>query len=148
MEVILLERMQNLGDLGDQVTVKPGYARNYLIPQRKAMPATEAAKAKVEERRQELLKQEAARVASARQRAEGAVRAVTITRRASEEGKLFGSVSPADIAEAAAAAGTEIARSEIQLPEGPLKEVGEFEVEVILHPEVRFALQVSVVAEE
>ncbi len=148
MEVILLERMQNLGDLGDQVTVKPGYARNYLIPQRKAVPATAEAKAKVEERRQELLQQEAQRIDSARQRAEGAVRAVTITRRASEEGKLFGSVSPGDIAEAAAAAGTEIARSEIQLPEGPLKEIGEFEVEVILHPEVRFALQVSIVAEE
>ena len=148
MEVILLERMQNLGDLGDQVTVKPGYARNYLIPQRKAVPATAEAKAKVEERRQELLQQEAERIDSARQRAEVAVRAVTITRRASEEGKLFGSVSPVDIAEAAAAAGTEIARAEIQLPEGPLKEIGEFEVEVVLHPEVRFAMKVSVVAEE
>lgn len=148
MQVILLEQIQNLGTLGEEVSVKPGYARNYLIPQRKAVPATADARLRVEQRRQELAQEEAKRIEVATARAETVIKSVTIARRVGEEGRLFGSVTAGDIAEAATAAGTELARSEIQLPAGPIKEIGDFDVEVILHPEVRLTLNVSVVAEE
>ena len=147
MEVILLERIQNLGDLGDQVRVKPGYARNYLIPQHKAVPATPEAKAKVEEHKQELLKDAEGRLETAKLRAASAVTEISMSRRVGEEGKLYGSVTPADIADALRAAGTEIAKSEVHLPEGPIKQAGVFEASVVLHPEVKFTLQVTVVEE-
>ncbi|MEM7195987.1 MAG: 50S ribosomal protein L9 [Pseudomonadota bacterium] len=148
MEIILLEKIQNLGDLGEVVNVKNGYARNYLIPQKKAVLATEDAKAKVEERRRQLAEEEGKRLEGAKARAELAVKEISLTRLCSEEGKLYGSVSPADIAEAMTEAGTNIEKSEVFLPEGPIKQTGEFSADVILHPEVRFAVTVSVAGEE
>jgi large subunit ribosomal protein L9 len=148
MQVILLERVRNLGALGEEVNVRPGYARNYLIPQGKAVMATAQSRADFEARRAELEKAATDSLAAAQARAaalEGAT--IQIVRRAGEEGKLFGSVSPGDIAEAAEAAGFSVSRSEIDLGEGPIKTVGDHEVEVALHPEVRVKFIVSVVAE-
>lgn len=149
MEVILLDRIQNLGDLGDLVKVKPGYARNYLIPQRKAVPATDEAKQQVEERRRELAKMAEERMASSKARASLAARSVKLMRKVSgEEGHLFGSVSPQDVAEALSTDDVTIERAEVTMPEGPIKELGSYEVDVILHPEVRFTVTVEVAAEE
>ena len=148
MEIILLEKIQNLGDLGELVNVKNGYARNYLIPQKKAVRATEDAKALVKERRRQLAKEESKRVEAAKARAELAVKEISLDRLCSEEGKLYGSVTPADIAEAITEAGTRIERSEVFLPDGPLKQTGSYSAEVILHPEVRFQVTVNVIGEE
>ena len=149
MEVILLEKVQNLGNLGDLVRVKPGYARNYLVPKGIATPATEENKAAFEKRRKELEKTASEKLQEAQARAEKMAGAsVEIARKASEEGKLFGSVSTTDIADAMNAAGHDLAKSEIHLSEGPLKIVGEHEVAVSLHPEVHFTVVVNVTAEE
>jgi len=148
MEVILLEKVQNLGDLGETVKVANGYARNFLIPRRKAVRATEQAKAQVEERRRQLALQESERLEVAQARADLAVREITVTRLARETGDLYGSVSPADIAEALMAAGTRVEKSEVLQPDGPIKRTGQFEAEVILHPEVRFTVQVHVLEGE
>lgn len=148
MQVILLERIANLGNLGDLVTVKPGFARNYLVPQGLATVATKANIAMFEERRQELEKASADRLQAAQARAselEG--KSVEIAGRASDEGKLFGSVTVIEIADAFTAQGYELMKSEVQLPEGPLKMVGEHSVQVILHPEVSLEVTVTVVAE-
>ncbi len=148
MQVILLEKIVNLGNLGDLVNVKPGYARNYLVPQGLATVATEANIKMFEERRAELEKASADKLQAAKARAaelEG--KSVEIAGLASDEGKLFGSVGVIEISEAFTAAGLEIAKSEVQLPEGPLKLVGEYEVNVIVHPEVSFNVNVTVVAE-
>jgi large subunit ribosomal protein L9 len=149
MEVILLEKVRNLGGLGDQVKVKPGYARNYLIPYGKAVPATAENRAKFEARRAELEKLQRDSLESAQGRAER-LRGLTvqIARKVSEEGKLFGSVSVRDICEAALAVGFELERSEVHLPSGPIKEVGDHEVAISLHPEVNFTITVSVVGEK
>lgn len=149
MQVILLETVQNLGGLGETVKVKSGYARNYLFPQGMAAPATPANIAEFEARRAELEKQEAAARAEAQARAEAlAGMAVSVARKAAEEGKLYGSVSTQDIAEAVAAAGVEIAKHEVRLPEGPLRELGEFEIDVHLYTDVDATITVQVVAEE
>ncbi len=148
MDIILLEKIANLGDLGDHVTVKNGYARNFLIPQHKAVLATEEAVAKVQERRKELAKNAAGKLSGAKARADLSPKSIALIRLAGEEGRLFGSVQPVDIADALQAAGVEINRSEIAMPDGPIKQTGNFEVEVILHPEVRFNLGVSVAAEQ
>ena len=149
MEVILLEKIANLGALGDRVTVKAGYGRNYLIPQAKAVAATAQNVEAFEARRAELEKEAAQILATAQARA-AAVSAleITIAANAGEEGKLFGSVGARDIAQAANDAGVELDRSEIRLPDGPVREVGEYAIEVGLHPEVEAALKVIVVAEE
>ena len=149
MEVILLEKIANLGALGDRVTVKAGYGRNYLIPQAKAVAATADNIEAFESRRVELEK-EAAQILSAAEARATAVAALelTISANAGEEGKLFGSVGARDIAQAAAEAGVELARSEIRLPDGPVREVGEYAIEVGLHPEVETSLKVIVVPEE
>ena len=144
MEIILLEKIRNLGDLGETVKVANGYARNFLIPRKKAMRATEEAKAEVEERRRQLAMEESKRREVAQARADLAIREITVTRLAGESGGLYGSVSPADIAEALAEAGTQIEKAEIFQPDGPIKQIGEFEAEVILHPEVRFGLKITV----
>jgi len=145
MQVILLEKIQNLGDLGEQVDVRGGYARNFLIPQGRAVYATEDAKGRVEEARRELAVREAERVDGARIRMEDAVKAISLGRLVvDDEGKLFGSVTNGDIAEAMRTESVEIARSEVQLPDGPLKQIGEYDIEVILHPEVQFTVKVSV----
>ncbi len=149
MEIILLEKIRNLGDLGAQVNVKPGYARNYLIPQGKAVPATREQKAAFEARRAELEKADLEALTVARARAEKLEGiTVQIQKKVGEEDKLFGSVTPGDIAEAAAAAGFDLARSEILLTEGPIKVVGDHEIGVSLHPEVRTKIIVSVVGED
>ncbi len=145
MQVILLEKIQNLGDLGEEVQVKGGYARNFLIPQGRAVYASSDAKAKVEEARRELAIREAERVDGARIRMEDAIKHVTVGRLVvDDEGKLFGSVTNGDIAEAMRTESVEIARSEVQLPDGPLKQIGEYDIEVILHPEVSFSVKVTV----
>ena len=149
MEIILLEKVQNLGDLGDLVDVKAGYARNYLIPQGKATFATEQNKSEFEQRRKELEKSAASRLDSARSRAQqmdGLV--LEIVRKASEEGKLFGSVSSADIAETVAGRGLTLEKSEIHLDEGALKTAGEHDITISLHPEVHFNIKIIVIAEE
>ncbi len=147
MEIILLEKIQNLGDLGDTVKVANGYARNFLIPQKKAMLATTEAKARVEDHRRQLADEESNRMEVAKARADLGLREITVTRLAGETGKLYGSVSPSDIAEAMNEAGCRIEKLEIFQPDGPIKQTGEFTAVVILHPEVRFEVKVTVVGE-
>ena len=145
----MLEKVQNLGDLGDLVDVKAGYARNYLIPQGKATFATEQNKSEFEQRRKELEKSAASRLDSARSRAQqmdGLV--LEIVRKASEEGKLFGSVSSVDIAETVTGRGLTLEKSEIHLDEGALKTAGEHDIAISLHPEVHFKIKIIVIAEE
>jgi len=149
MEVILLQKVANLGNIGDRVKVKPGFGRNYLLPQGKAALATAANVAKFEERRTDLEKRAADDLASARTRAtrlEG--HALSITAKVGGEGKLFGSIGTADIAEALSADGIEVERSEVRLPGGPIRLVGEHHVKVHLHSDVEVNLTVTVVAEE
>jgi large subunit ribosomal protein L9 len=149
MDVILLENIGKLGDLGDKVTVKAGYGRNFLIPQGKAVAATEDNVAKFEARRAELEAAAAEAVAAAEVRA-GRLEElglVTITAVAGEEGKLFGSVGTRDIADAVTAAGVELEKSEVRLPEGALREVGEYDVDVHLHSDVDAVLKLAIVAE-
>jgi len=148
MQVILLEKIVNLGNLGDMVNVKPGYARNYLVPQGLATVATSDNIKLFEERRLELEKASADKLQAAQARAtELSAKTVEIAGRASEEGKLFGSVGIIEISEAFAAKGLEINKSEIQMPEGPIKLIGEYEVAVSVHSEVNFSVNVVVVAE-
>jgi len=148
MQVILLEKIVNLGNLGDLVNVKPGYARNYLVPQGLATVATESNIKAFEERRQELEKASADKLQAAKARAaELDGQSVEIAGRASDEGKLFGSVGLVEISEAFAEKGMELAKSEVQLPEGPLKLLGDYDVAVSVHPEVSFSVKVTVVAE-
>ena len=149
MEIILLDRIHNLGDLGDLVDVKPGYARNYLIPQKLAVLASDEAKEQVESRRKELAKMSEERLKSAMARADLAARSITIARKvANDEGHLFGSVAPQDVSDALTTDDVAIERSEVTMPEGPIKETGTYTLEIILHPEVRFDVTVEVVAEE
>jgi large subunit ribosomal protein L9 len=148
MNVILLERINNLGDLGEEVAVKPGFARNYLIPKGKAVRATTGNRAVFEERRAELERVAETRLGEAKGRAgslEGM--SVTIVVRAGEEGKLYGSVGTHDIADAVTAKGVEIERSEVRLPEGPIRSTGEYQVDVQLHSDLTVQIQVVVVAE-
>jgi large subunit ribosomal protein L9 len=149
MEVILLQKVANLGNIGDRVKVKPGFGRNYLLPQGKAALATAANVAKFEERRADLEKRAADDLAAARTRAarlEG--HALSITAKVGGEGKLFGSIGTADIAEALSAEGIEVERSEVRLPGGPIRLVGEHHVKVHLHSDVEVDLTLTVVAEE
>lgn len=149
MEVILLEKVRNLGNLGEQVKVKSGFARNYLIPYGKAVTANEANRAKFEAQRAELEKAQADALGKAQARAEKMTGyTVQIVRKVSEEGKLFGSVGIRDICDAMKQAGFELERSEIHLDRGPLKEIGDHEISVSLHPEVNFKLIVSVIGEK
>ena len=148
MEVILLENVGNLGSLGDKVDVKSGYGRNFLIPQGKAVPATEDNVAKFEARRAELEAAAQAALSAAEQRAAAVVElaSVSIEATAGEEGKLFGSVGTRDISEAITAAGVEVDKSEVRLPEGVIRELGEYEVMLQLHGNVATNIAVSVVA--
>lgn len=148
MQIILLEKVVNLGNLGDVVKVKDGYARNFLIPQRMAKRATPAAMAEFEARRAELEKAAAEKLAAAQAVADKMNgTAVSIARKAGMDGRLFGSVGNADIAEALAAAGFKVDKSSIRLPDGPLKAIGEFPVDVALHTDVLANISVTVVAE-
>lgn len=148
MDIILLETIRGLGTLGDLVSVKPGYGRNYLVPQQKAVYATENAKDKVEEARRKLAKQEAERLDVANARAALAARAVSITRLANPEGHLFGSVANVDIAEALTTDDVTIEKSEVSLPEGAFKEVGQYSAQIILHADVSFDVMVDVIGEQ
>lgn len=148
MKVILLQKVTNLGGLGDQVDVKPGYGRNFLIPYGKAVPATADNVAAFEAKRAEYEAKAAAILAAAvkrRDELEGA--AVTISANASAEGKLFGSVGTRDIAEAFSAAGHKLEKSEVVMGEGPLRRTGEFEVIVHLHADVETKVKVTVAPE-
>lgn len=149
MNVILLDRIHKLGELGDKVSVKPGYGRNYLIPQGKAVPATAANIAIFEAKRAELEKDVAAKTAVARLRAAKLeALQLTIPVLVSEEGKLYGSVGVTEIVDAIIALGVEAAKQEVQLPNGPLREVGDYEVELHLHHgDVIAKVKVSVVTE-
>ncbi len=148
MQVILLEKVGNLGGLGDVVKVKDGFGRNFLIPQGKAKRATEANKAEFAARRAELEKQQAAVLAVAQARGEKLDGfAVSITQKAGVDGRLFGSVTNGDIAEALVAAGHEVVKAAIRLPNGPLKTIGDHAVSVALHHDVVVNITVSVVAE-
>jgi len=148
MEVILLEKVGKLGALGDKVTVKAGYGRNYLVPYGKAVPATASNVAEFEARRAELEKAAAEKLSEAEARAEQLnEKAVTITSKAGDEGKLFGSVGVRDIADATTAAGVEVSKSEVRLPEGPLREVGEYDVTIQLHSDVNAVIKLSIVSE-
>ncbi|WP_434778276.1 50S ribosomal protein L9 [Neisseria sp. Ec49-e6-T10] len=147
MQVILLEKIGNLGALGDVVTVKNGYARNFLIPSGKARRATAANLAEFEARRAELEAKQAAVLADAQARKAKLDNAViTIAQKAGVDGRLFGSVTNADIAAAIVATGVQAARSDIRLPNGPLKATGEYELEVALHHDAVAAIKVVVVA--
>jgi len=149
MQIILLEKVVNLGGLGDVVKVKDGYARNFLIPQGKAKRATQANLAEFEARRAELERVQAEKLAAAQELAgklEGV--SVQVARKAGMDGRLFGSVSNADVAEALAAQGFSIDRSAIRMPDGPLKQVGEVQLEVALHADVLANVSVAVVGEQ
>lgn len=149
MEVILLEKVGKLGDIGDTANVKAGYGRNYLIPQGKAVFATEANIADFELRRADLEAAAASKLTEANARAEklAAIKTVTITAIAGDEGKLFGSVGTRELETAINAAGGDITKSEINLPEGAIRNVGEFVIEVQLHSDVTESVTVVIEAE-
>ncbi len=150
MEVILLEKMRNLGALGDKVKVKPGFARNYLVPQGKAVYATAGNLEKFEKRRAELEKHEAEKNKQAleRQQAITALQTVTIQAKAGDEGKLFGSIGTRDIAEAITKAGAEVEKREIRLSEGSLRMVGEYEIMVELGGDITATVKLVIAPTE
>jgi large subunit ribosomal protein L9 len=149
MQIILLEKVTNLGGLGDVVKVKDGYARNFLIPQGKAKRATDANLAEFEGRRAELERLQAERLQAAQDLA-GKLEGLTIriARKAGMDGKLFGSVSNADVVDALAAQAVEIERSAVRMPDGALKQTGDHPLEVVLHAEVVATITVTVAAEQ
>ncbi len=149
MEVILLEKVANLGNLGDKVSVKPGYGRNFLVPSKKAVPANKANIEAFEARRAELEKAAAEALAAAQARAEklAALAQLVIKSNAGDEGKLFGSVGVADIADVITAAGEEVAKREVSMPEGPIHMLGEYELEIHLHSDVVQTITIVVEAE-
>lgn len=148
MDVILLDKVGKLGDVGDKVTVNAGFGRNFLIPQGKALPATDANVADFEVRRAELEAAATAKRNSAKERALKLVDlAVTLVTKAGNEGKLFGSIGTRDIADAITAAGVVVSKSEVRLPEGALREVGEYDIDVQLHSEVTQIIKLTIKAE-
>ena len=149
MEIILLDKIANLGGLGDTVTVKSGYARNFLFPQGKAVPATKVNVEKFEARRAELEAKIAEQHAAAQARADkiAALGEVTIASPAGDEGKLFGSVGTRDIAAAITAAGVEVTKSEVKLPVGTLRETGEFEIDLQIHSDVTASIKLVIIQE-
>ena len=149
MELILLEKVRNLGNLGDKVKVKPGYGRNYLLPQGKAVPVNAANLEAFEKRRAEYEAKAASQLSGAEGRKaklEGVE--VTLTVNASPEGKLYGSVGPRDIADAFTAAGHPLEKSEVVMGEGPIRHTGEFEAVIALHADVQTQVKVTVIGEK
>ena len=145
MQVILLEKVKNLGDLGEEVKVRSGYGRNFLLPQGKALPATDANRKVFESRKAELVKKANDSINAAKIRAEKlAGKTLTIKALASEEGKLYGSVGPAEIVHAAEALGLDVEKSEIDMVTGPIRTTGTYEVGVRLHSEVETSLTIVV----
>ncbi len=149
MQVILLDKIANLGGLGDLVTVAPGYARNFLFPKGFAVMATKDNVARFEARRAELEAKVAATLSAAQTRADkvAALGSVEIISKSGDEGKLFGSIGTRDIADAVTAAGVEVTKSEVRLPEGVLRNIGEYEISLQLHSEVFATVKINVVAE-
>lgn len=148
MEVILLDKIGKLGGLGDKVTVKPGYGRNYLLPYGLAVPANKDNVAAFEAQRSELEAQAAERKAIAQERAAQLSEIeLSLVAKSGDEGKLFGSIGPRDLAEAIASAGIDVAKSEVRMPEGPIRKTGEYDIAVHLHAEVNATVRVVVVAE-
>ena len=149
MEVILLEKIRNLGDIGDTVKVKAGFARNFLLPQGKVVSATTKNVAQFEKRRAELEAKAAESLASAKARAEKLAQlSLNVAMKASEEGNLFGSVGTREIVKAFAAHDEKVDKNEIIFPEGPIHQIGEFEINLQLHTDVIVPVKVNVVAEE
>jgi large subunit ribosomal protein L9 len=149
MEVILLEKIHRLGALGDKVSVRPGYGRNFLIPKRKAVPATAENVARFEAERADLERTQAQILSTAQARAEKLQGLqVVIGAKAGAEGKLFGSVGTVDIADAINAAGASAEKREVRLPNGPLREIGEYAIEIHLHADVTVEVKVKIVPEE
>ncbi len=148
MNVILLERLNNLGDLGDEVSVKPGFARNYLIPQQKAVQANAANREVFEGRRAELEKAANELLAAALERAEKLQdQIVTIMMKSGEEGRLYGSVGTQNIADALVSDGFDVERSEVRMPEGVIRALGEYDIALQLHSDVTVNIKVAVVEE-
>lgn len=148
MQIILLEKVANLGSLGEQVNVKAGYARNFLFPQGKAVPATKANIEHFEARRAELEAAAADKLANAEARKQQLEEIeLSVAVKAGDEGKLFGSLGNRDIADLATGAGVEVSKSEVRLPNGPIRAIGEFDIAIQLHAEVSATLKLHVVAE-
>jgi len=148
MEVILLDKIGKLGGLGDKVTVKPGYGRNFLVPYGHAVPATKENIAAFEAQRVELEAQAAERKAEAEARAEQLNDIeLSLVSKAGDEGKLFGSIGPRDLADAISSAGIEVAKSEVRMPQGPIRQTGGYDIDLHLHAEVDATVRVVVMAE-
>ncbi|PMR76646.1 50S ribosomal protein L9 [Billgrantia endophytica] len=148
MEVILLDNIGKLGGLGDKVAVKPGYGRNYLVPYGLAVPATKDNVEAFEAQRAELEAHAAERKAEAEARAAQLNEIeLSLVSKAGDEGKLFGSIGPRDLAEALAQAGLDVAKSEVRMPDGPIRQTGEYDIDLHLHAEVDATVRVVVVAE-
>lgn len=148
MEVILLEKVANLGNLGDKVTIKSGYGRNYLVPQGKAVAATAKKIAEFEVRRAELEKAAAEKLLAAQSRAADLAKlTIVIPHKAGDEGRLFGSVGTQAIAEAITAAGVDVAKHEVRLPEGVIRHVGSYDIDIHLHTDVNATMSIKVAAE-
>ena len=148
MKIILQENVANVGKVGDQVNVKAGFARNFLLPQQKAVLATPANLADFEARRADFEKAAEEKLVQAKQRAEAIAKlSVSIESLASDEGKLFGSIGPRDLADAISSAGIEVAKSEVRMPQGPIRQTGEYDIDLHLHAEVDAVVRVVVVAE-
>jgi len=149
MEVILFEKIDRLGDIGDLVNVKAGFARNFLLPQGKAKVATDANKAEIESRRAEFEELAADKLSSAEKRREIIeTLSIEITAKSGTEGKLFGSIGNVDIASAVIAAGVDVEKREVRLPDGPLRQAGEYEITLHLHAEVNAVVKVTIIGEE
>lgn len=145
MELILLEKVQKLGDLGDKVKVRPGYGRNYLVPSGKAVPATKENIAAFEARREELEKAAYARLSTAEERCQALEGfEIVLTANASEEGKLYGSIGPREISDAVSARGIELSKAEVIMGEGPIRYTGEHDVLLHLHADVETEIKVTV----
>lgn len=148
MQVILLEKVGKMGNLGDQVTVKAGFGRNYLLPQGKAVAATDANIKQFEERRAELEKVASEKLAAAQERADKLAEVeITVAVKAGDEGKLYGSLGTRDLAELISEAGLAVDKAEVRLPEGPLRTTGEYEIALQLHSEVTATVHFNVVPE-
>ncbi|CAA9890539.1 50S ribosomal protein L9 [Candidatus Methylobacter favarea] len=148
MEVILLEKIANLGNLGDKVAIKSGYGRNYLIPQGKAVAATAKKMAEFEARRAELEKAEIEKLNAAQARANALSKIqIVITHKAGDEGKLFGSVGTQNIADAITEAGCAVEKHEIRLPQGAIRQIGEYPIDITLHTDVVVTMPIKIAAE-
>ncbi len=149
MEVILFEKIDRLGNIGDLVNVKAGFARNFLLPQGKAKVATEANKAEIEQRRAELEKMAADALAAAQARRDQiAEMSVSITAKSGTEGKLFGSIGNMDIANAITDAGVKVEKREVRLPDGPIRQAGEYDIQIHLHADVDATAKITIIGEE